>query len=55
MEREIMVELQKPESPTPVRKRIAAFGIELGSPPDCYRRVLDGLLEAIDAAVRMDG
>jgi hypothetical protein len=53
-ERELVVELRQPESPTPVRKRIAAFGIELGSPPDCYPRVLDGLLEVINAAVRAD-
>jgi hypothetical protein len=54
-ERQISAELQERESQTPVRKQIASFGIALGSPPDDYGRVLDGLVEAIDAAVRTDG
>ena len=50
-DREIIAALREPGSPTRGRKRIAAFSIAVFSPLDHYQRVIDDLVDSIDAAL----
>lgn len=53
-DREIAVELRDEESTTPVRQRTLITGPEWGGSPERYQRALDEVLEAVDAALRVE-